>query len=921
MKKYIRAYILIGLIILFGFLLPIFINLYIDYLWFDHLAYASVFLTRIATQVGIVLAVALVLFLGLFANIRIAAVPIKEHHQRRKKPSFLQLFPVKYQLLLSGAIAMMIALPYRSAWPNVLKYLYQTPFTLVDPIFSKDLGFYIFSLPFYMLVVKFLLFSLIIVFIITALVYALNKQLISVQREKVQPISPVGAEVQPTAPSSDQFEIGLKASRKVKLHLSFLGSLFFIILAVWYYLRRYMILTSKQGIVAGAGYTDVHVTLPVLGFFIGFSVVVALILFAWPNVFKKKGTIPLLLVAFVSVMILGQLALPGLVQYLKVLPNEIVLEKPYLEYNIQFTRQAYGLDKVQEFPYSAEPTFTPALLEENSETINNIRLWDHRPLKQTYNQLQEIRLYYDFYDVDTDRYNVNGTYTQVTLSARELNQEQLPRAAKTWVNQRFIYTHGYGVTLNPVNKFDEEGLPLFYIKDIPPKTTVPSESLTITRPEIYYGEKTDQPVVVNTNMKEFDYPKGDVNQYTTYAGTGGVPIVSFWRKLGLAFNFRDIKLLFSKNILPESKIMFNRNIHKRVRLIAPFLTYDQDPYSVIANGKIYWIQDAYTTSNQYPYSESFNELNYIRNSVKVVIDAYNGKVTYYIIDKDDPLIQTFHAIFPDLFKDIDTMPAALKQHIRYPEDLFKIQSVMYGIYHMQDPVVFYNKEDAWDIPTEIYGEGLEIRMEPYYIIMKLPDDEEAEFILMTPFTPLGKANMIGWMAAKSDKDYGALVVYKFPKESLIYGPLQIEARIDQDARISEQITLWDQRGSNVIRGNLLVIPIDHSILYIEPLYLIAEKAQLPELTRVIVSYGGKVVMEKDLATALQRLFKPEVPEKRVVDLVPKPPEKIIDQAIEHYEQLQKAMREGSWVSIGQALEDLQRVLKTMKEQAAEEKVR
>jgi len=466
--------------------------------------------------------------------------------------------------------------------------------------------------------------------------------------------------------------------------------------------------------------------------------------------------------------------------------------------------------------------------------------------------------------------------------------------------------------MSPVNKVTREGLPEYLVKDIPPIYTVDEERLRIDQPRIYYGERENGYIFANTKTDEFDFPKGNVNEYINYDGTGGVKLSSFFRKLLMAVRFMDIKILLTSDITPESKIMFLRNIQERISKITPFLELDNDPYLVISEGNLFWIQDAYTTTGNFPYSEKFGNINYLRNPVKVVVDTYNGKVDYYVIDSEEPIMKVYSSIFPGQFKSIEEMPASLKEHIRYPTDLFRVQSSIFSIYHMQDPVVFYNKEDAWQIPSEIYGTGQQIPVEPYYIIIKLPGESMEEFVLMTTFTPLKKDNMISWLAARSDgENYGRLLLYKFPKDKLVYGPLQVEARIDQDSEISQQLTLWSQRGSQVTRGNLLIIPIQNSILYIEPLYIQAEKGQLPELKRVIVSDGDRVVMEKDLASALRMLFGAPMPAKPSEEGVEKTQEELIQEANEYYKEILDAMESGNWAGFGDSFGKLGETLSVL----------
>jgi uncharacterized protein len=644
-------------------------------------------------------------------------------------------------------------------------------------------------------------------------------------------------------------------------------------------------------------------------------IIAAIVVFATAK--QKSINLPVIsIVAVVGVyLILGGL-LPGIFQRVLVAPNELARERPYLANNIEMTRKAYGLDKISErdFPFKEEVSYED--VQNNPETIDNIRLWDWRPLEQTFNQIQSIRLYYEFFGIDVDRYHLNGNYQQVMVSARELDSNRLAQEAQTWVNERLTFTHGYGAVLSPVNMVTDDGLPYLSIKDIPPVSSV---DLNITRPEIYYGEKTEKYVIANTDNREFDYPLGDENVYTHYEGTGGVSISSLWRRLMFAIQFADVNILLTGSINADSRIMLHRNVVDRTREIAPFLVYDSDPYIVISEeGKLYWIQDAYTISKYFPYSKPYSPLfNYIRNSVKVVVDAYNGDVDFYIVDPEDPIIQVYDKIFPDLFKSIDEMPGSLHSHIRYPEDLFRVQTEMYSDYHMQNPDVFYNKEDYWNIPKEIYH-GDEITMEPYYVIAKLPDFEEEEFILITPYTPTNKNNMIAWLAARNDEEkYGELLVYKFPKDKLVYGPMQVEALIDQDSEISQQITLWSQSGSTVIRGNILVIPIEDSVLYVEPLYLRAEQGEIPQLRRVIVSNGSDVRMAEDLKTALRLLFgriaeeEIEEIEREIILEEGTTLNGLIENAVQYYLDATDAAQEGNWEQYGKNLEDLEDALESL----------
>jgi uncharacterized membrane protein (UPF0182 family) len=619
--------------------------------------------------------------------------------------------------------------------------------------------------------------------------------------------------------------------------------------------------------------------------------------------------------AFLIVIIVGTGIYPGLVQRFVVVPNEIVLEKPFLEQNIKYTRLAYRLNSVKDQEFPAEESLTREDLRRNDLTIKNIRLWDHAPLLSTYSQLQEIRTYYKFMDVDNDRYLVNGEYRQVMLSPRELSYRALP--ARTWVNEHLNYTHGYGVVLGPVNRISREGLPEFFIKDIPP---VSSANIKVTRPEIYYGETSNEYVFVRTKRPEFDYPVGEKNVYSRYEGKGGVPL-TFWRKLIFAARFGSFTILLSDDITNESRVMYYRKINERVSRVAPFVRLDPDLYLVISpQGRLLWFLDGYTMTDRFPYSEPIGNLgNYVRNSVKALVDAYDGTVKLYISDPTDPIIQTYAKIFPGLLKPLEEMPAELRSHIRYPPGMLNIQARMYSTYHMQDPQVFYNKEDLWSIPKKS-GAGGEREMEPYYTIMRLPDGKKEEFVLLLPFTPSKKDNMSAWMAARCDPpQYGEVVVCIFPKQKLVYGPRQIEARIDQDAEISKQLSLWNQRGSQVIRGNLLAIPIEKSILYVEPLYLAAEKGSLPELKRVIVAYGNSVAMEENLELSLQQVFggellREKLPPKVAVAVIPqkeKSERQIATEALAHYRKAQDLLRQGNWAGYGEELKKMEEALKAL----------
>lgn len=945
---------LIGLGVFIVILFWLIVAIVPDWLWFENLRYSSVFWTMLFSKFGFGAAVWFIFVLILFFNLY-AANRLSQGSGSR--PTFTADGGYFAKLGLSGKstsllfiafillISLVIASKGSYQWDMFLRYLYQQPFGNTDPIFSKDIGFYVFSLPFYLFIQNGLLIVFILVGLLTMGWYLKEGAL-----QVIGDFTP--AEGSPI--SVPKVTIALKA----KKHLIFLAGIVVLLLAWGYHLKIYKLLYSTQGPAFGASYTDVHIKVWAFWVLIVFSLGLAVVFFL--NAFKPRAKVIMIGAGvWVGAVVVFATILPTVIQKLVVKPNELAKESPYIAYNIDYTRKAYNLNKIQEVDFPVSDTLSAEDIGEHNVTIQNIRIWDERPLLQTYRQIQSIRLYYDFNNVDVDRYLIDNQLRQVTLAARELAVNQLPPQANTWVNRHLIYTHGYGLALSPVNEVTREGLPNLLIKDLPP--SFPAD-LKVERPEIYYGEKTDEYVLVNTKTKEFDYPKGDKNVYTTYQGTGGVNIRSFPRRLLFALGFLDPQILFTAYLSPESRIMYDRQITKRVGSIAPFLDYDGDPYLVVSEGKLYWIQDAYTTSNMYPYSRRSSKylknkkLNYIRNSVKVTIDAYNGNVCFYIVDETDPLIKTYSSIFPDLFKPFDEMPSDLKKHIRYPKDLFEIQVGAYTTYHMEDVQVFYNQEDLWQIPDEIYGDARQA-MKPYYIIMKLPGEDKEEFLLMLPFTPSKKDNMIGWLSARSDlPNYGNLLVYKLPKEKLVYGPMQIEARVDQQTEISRELSLWGQGGSRVIRGNLLAIPISDSFIYVEPVYLEAKQeesetpsttaskpspfrksqrggagsqlvdksrsASLPELKRVIVAFSNRLVMAENLDKALRGVLEERIyPEEVVSPLIPQTPgaDNLGELAMQHYNKAKDYLRQGNWAGYGNELENLEKVLRDMARITKEEK--
>ena len=888
---------IIGLILLIFIVVSGIASIYIDIIWFKSIGFISIFWKILLTRGAVIIFFTALFFIISYINLTFARRFAPEFKVEISQDEFerpeIQLYKSlqniqinkKFVLWFSLIVALFMGFSEGTSWEKILIYLNRTSFGIADPIFNRDIGFYMFSLPFWEFVRNWLSFALTLITVAVAAIYVIKKA-VKYENKKLIIETPV------------------------KVHLSLLIGLILILKSWQYWLNAFKILYSPSGVIFGAGYTEIHANLLALRVLMVLALACAVLFFVTAR--RQDWKLPVLgLAVLLGASILLGGIYPEIIQRAIVLPNESTKERPYILNNIEATRVAYGLDKIkeEEFPVKEEIGFED--IEKNDKTIRNIRLWDWRPIKQTLKQIQAIRLYYDFNSVDMDRYYFNGNYQQVMVSPRELDAAKIPEQARTWINEKFVYTHGYGVVVNPVNEISGEGLPYLLIKDIPPVSSV---NLEIKRPEIYYGEITKSYAFVKTKAKEFNYPKGDENVYSTYTGNGGVPVSSLWRRILFSIKYSNPQILLTTNFTRESRIMIYRNIQERVNKVAPFLDYDQDPYIVVSKeGKLFWIQDAYTVSNNYPYSTPLKGyFNYIRNSVKVVIDTYSGTMDFYIVDQKDPLIKVYKNIFPQLFKNFDQMPENLKEHIRYPKDLFQVQAELYSTYHMMDADVFYNKEDYWNIPNEIYAEN-EIRMEPYYIITKLPGHDREEFILMTPFTPSTKNNMIAWLAAKNDQPgYGELIVFKFPKDKLIYGPMQIEARIDQDSEISQQLTLWGQKGSTVIRGNLLVIPIEKSIIYVEPLYLRAEKGEIPELKKVIVSDGFKLAMGNNLEDALEKLFARSFGEREIVVTgEEKTLKNLIKEAAGYYESAQNFAREGNWSKYGEELQKLEQSLKLL----------
>jgi uncharacterized membrane protein (UPF0182 family) len=888
-------------------------ELVVEYLWLGELGYEEVFWTIRSTQILMFVAVfgvAAAYFGGNFHLLirRIPPLWASRWAEGGEAPEFGgspitrdRLKRVAY--VIAGVLSLLFAAGFSGRWDDLLRFWYAQPYGQVDPIYGHDLGFHMLELPFVQALqsavvgLSFLgLLALITGYVIAGEIGVQNGQF----QVKTGPLRHIGANV-------------------------------ILLLLGWtwgFYLDRYeMLQEGGGGAVFGAGYTDINVMLPALWLMIAATLALAGIV--GYNLYRRNlRLLGFGVLGYVVVLIGALVVAPTLVTQLTVLPSELQVERPYLQHNIDMTREAYGLEDFKERSYPARPDLPPDAIADNEETIDNIRLWDPRLLIDTYRQLQEIRLYYEFYSVDVDRYMLDGDYRQVMVSARELTQ-QLPE--DTWDNRHVRFTHGYGSVANLVAREGTEGEPDFLVSDIPPQAEY--ESLDVDNPAHYYGENTPHYRIVPAGDPEgepleLDYPKSGENVYTRYEGDGGVPIGGFWQQLLFSYYLSDFNVLLTDYIHDDSQIQFWNQVGERVRRVAPFLKFDGDPYLVPEDDRQYWIQDAYTTSNSFPYSEpirdqrSYQGTRYIRNSVKIVVDAYDGDVSLYVSNSDDPVLETYQQIFPDLFQPLEEMPDKLRSHIRYPQDFFEMQVEQYRRYHQTQPQVFYNNEDLWTRPQEQYA-GQQRRMEPYYILTDLPGQDASglEFMLMMPMTPDGRDNMISWMAARSDPpNYGEVIVYELPKDRLIRGPNQIESRIDQDTEISQQLSLWDQRGSNVIRGNLIVVPIEDSFLYVEPIFLIAEEIQIPEMQRVIAATEGNVAMERTLRQSLNAVTGQQVVETREEALAKMEqaagaaqaaaPEQVegLERAKTLIQEARDALQGGNFAQFGERFSELEEVL-------------
>lgn len=946
-KKRTGLRVIIAIVIILGLFLSL-IGFITDFMWFRELGYVSVFFTKLFTQIKIgVPTFVVVTFLAyIYLKFLKLGYFIKVSSDEPVNHGRLNL--ISWGLAAAyGAITTFFTVT--KLWFDFLQFINSTSFGKKDPLYDMDISFYAFKLDFIEEVNQIVLVLLIAFAVLTVIYYSilLTVRTPKIFEEKAQAVDEEEEQSQAQGGAGNGFDnlngmfgkfteaftgkAGGGFKRPSRTHRSFdnqnlkmlvsiaekqliiVGVLFFLMVGVNFFLKQYDLLFGSTGAVHGAGFTDVNITLWM------YRIIMVLAVFAAVGfaVGISRRHIKPAVVAPIIMIIIGVAGTGAalVVQNLVVTPDEINKESRYLERNIEYTQTAYGLNDVNKKEFAASNDLTGEDISNNDETISNIRINDYEPAKTFYNQTQSIKQYYSFNDVNVDRYNINGEYTQTFLSAREIDENSIN---DTWLNKHLKYTHGYGITLSRVDKITASGQPDMLIGGIPPVSDV--DEIKITRPEIYYGELTNNYVLTNTSEEEFDYPDGNENKYTTYEGDAGIKLNPLNRFM-FAVKERSLKLLVSGNVKSSSKILINRNIKERVKQIMPYLEYDKSPYMVTVDGKLYWIIDAYTYTNRYPYSEPFSDTsdtNYIRNSVKVVIDAYNGTTDYYIVDDTDPIAQNFKKIYPDLFKDIKDMPEGIKAHIRYPSTLLNIQAQVYQRYHMNDVKVFYQNEDLWQISSEIYGTE-EQTMSPNYYIMKLPGEDSAEFVNSIPFTPKDKKNLMGLFVARNDGgNYGELILYQMPKSQTVYGPMQIEAQIDQNTEISKEFSLWNSSGSKYSRGNMFVVPIEDSLLYIEPVYLEATNSSIPEVKRVIVVYGDNIAYEATLAEALNSMFGEgsayEREDSGNTDTTSGgngdelSQTEIIKRAQDAFDNAQNAQKNGDWAKYGEYLNELDKYL-------------
>jgi uncharacterized membrane protein (UPF0182 family) len=897
---------IVGLLFLFMGLIPSMARFATDFFWYQEVGYQAVFTTELTTKSLLFALGAVIAYLFITLNARhatrgISKAPVLWRVSPELPPVDISSSLTKVVKPLGFLFAILFGMTAAGHWMDVLRLMNASSFGTADPIFGRDVGFYVFVLPAIATLLG-MLRALVIIALIGSLVLHFMRGRVTLPPQRM----------------------GLEAPADKHIAALLVAFLLLTAVQIWF-VRIPELLYSTTGPLVGASYTDLHASLPALHITAGVALIGAAMVIYGMIRRKIVWFTFLAFMAYLAVSIIAGGLFPFAIQRFFVEPTELTREAPQLQHHIDATRKAWALDSVETSALGGDATLTLDDIRANASTVENVRLWDREPLLQTFGQLQEIRTYYDFVSIDDDRYMIDGRYRQVMLSPRELNTQSLP--TRSFINQHLTYTHGMGLTLGPVNEVTGEGLPVLFVKDLPPVSTA---SLKVTRPQIYYGELTHDHVFTNTRPSEFDYPSGETDIKTRYSGSGGVRVGSILRRGMFAIRFGALNILLSQDIRGESKVLYNRNIATRASLALPFLKFDQDPYMVVAeNGELKWILDAYTATSRYPYAQRLNDgTSYMRNSVKVVIDAYNGTIDSYIVDETDPIVRTYAKIFPGLFKPASAIPADIRAHLRYPTDLFSVQSLLYATYHMDSPETFYHREDQWQVP--VVGEQRDAQNRfMRHMVMKLPEEGQAEFIYMAPFTPRGKDNLASWFVARNDGEhYGKLRVYTFPKQSLVYGPRQIMARIDQDTEISQQLTLWDRTGSEVIRGELLVIPIEEALIYVQPIYLRAAGGRIPELKRVVVAYQNRVLMRETLEAGLATLFggDPDAPAAVIeapgdttaagaaapVPVSPSPAagpsQSLLARARQHYDRAIAAQRAGDWATYGREIQALGTVL-------------
>ena len=940
-SKVTAGIILVLVLLISAFLLGL--NFMTDWLWFSEVGYVSVFITKIVTQLKYGIPIALVLTLLMALYLHGVKRGYFKHIKSREETNLKRLS--LYTNILSLIFGIVIAIYFmQNMWFEFLEFLNSTNVGKSDPLFNLDISFYLFKYEFLNKLNELLIGVVALFFGATLLYYMILMTMHSPdvfeedeaipidnepKTEEKDPIKGLFSKLGMKGPKIAKPERNISKSNMSGLmkiaskQLIILLVVFFIMLGIKFLLMQFELLHAHTGVVYGAGYTDVKVTLLVyriLMVLAGIGAVLSIV-FGLSKKITRIAVVPILMVV---VFVLGQLG-ANLVQNMIVAPDEINKESQYLANNIEYTQYAYGIDKVDIRDFAANTSLDAEAINKNDETMSNLRINDFQPVQTFYNQTQSIRQYYTFNDTDVDRYILDGEYTQTYLSVREIDETKIN---DTWINRHIKYTHGYGAAVSRVDTITASGQPDVIVKDIPPQSE--AEELKIDRPEIYFGESTNDYIIVGTNEEEFDYPDGQENRYTKYEGTAGIKL-NLLNRLMFAIKEGSMKLLVSTNVNSESRIIVNREITHRVAKIMPFLAYEDDPYAITVDGKIFWVIDAYTSSAYYPYSEPYSgqvgTANYLRNSIKIIVDAYNGTVDFYVVDDEDPIAMTYQKIFPKLFKNFDEMPEKVRSHIRYPHALFQIQADVYGRYHMNDVKVFYQDEDNWDVAHEIYGME-EAKIRSNYFVLKLPGETSAEFVSTLPYSPKGKQNMTALLLNRNDGDhYGELVLYRFPKSKTVYGPMQIEAQINQNTKISQDFSLWTNAGTAYSRGNLFVIPVEDSLLYIEPIYLNASNTAIPEVKRIIVAYGDRIAYEPTLREALISLFGSDIEKDDQTtpsgsqddgqdegsdEDLPMDDQALIQAAAEAYDNAQAALKDGDWAAYGKYMEQLEQALDALR---------